>query len=248
MELLGVVFVAMALCNFVFFVNGTFCPDRTATLTMFINEPIEKPNPAYLTIPDPELTFFRDVMGLRDDDIQHVLSDAIKFSNETYGLDFSRSPPNDQGQLFFENALMFPYRFRENPHFTLVFNNWIQTGNTHHSCEEVLEGGYLVIFTGEQLLHGTYGGEEGIKIDPQGSFLYAFNVISICDQSPVVIQVQNETPFRLEPIDLTFHIDYNVYNNVLGHGKAYGGSIMKPDPENPGKYRFVTRNVFNFPG
>ena len=35
---------------------------------------------------DPEMTFFKKDMGLRDGDIQHVFEDAIKFYNETMVL------------------------------------------------------------------------------------------------------------------------------------------------------------------
>ena len=208
---------------------------------------MEQPSNEFLVVPDPELTFFRNVMKLRENEIQHVHNDAIKFYKERYGLDFSQSPLNDQGELFYENATAFLYRFRENPHFNVVFNNWIQTGNTRYTCEEVIEGGYLVIFTGEQLLHGTYGGREGKKTDQLGSILYSYNIISVCDQSPIVIQIQNEVPFRQEPNDRSCFINYDAYNTVLGYGKAYGSALIEPDREIPGTFRYNSRIVFNFP-
>ena len=53
-------------------------------------------------ISDPEQTFFfKEDMGLRDGD---VLEDAIKCFNDTYGLDFSNSSPNEQNEYFSGNA------------------------------------------------------------------------------------------------------------------------------------------------
>ena len=55
---------------------------------------------------DSELTFFKDVLKFRDDAIQHVFEDAINFFNNTYGLDFSASPPNENYQRSIEDAVM----------------------------------------------------------------------------------------------------------------------------------------------
>ena len=49
---------------------------------------------AEILITDPELTFFKEVIGLRDEDIQHTFENGFKFFNDTYGLDFSLSTPN----------------------------------------------------------------------------------------------------------------------------------------------------------
>ena len=70
-------------------------------------------------INDREQTFFKYDMGLRDDEIEHVFEDAIKFYNETYGLDFSDAKPNEQMECLFENAKMTLFRFSENVHYKL---------------------------------------------------------------------------------------------------------------------------------
>lgn len=248
MKRLGIALVVMSLSVSFSIVNSVYCPDRTATFTTFIEQLVDTDDPAGdLTAADPELTFLREVLGFRDNDIQHVLDDAVNFFNETYGLDFSLSPPNDQGELFFENAIMAPFRFRENSNYSLFLNNWIQTGSTRFTCKSVLEGGYNVIFTGDQLLRGSYGGKDGIGINAQGSLLYGFSKIYTCDQSPVIIQIQSATPFRLETIDQTFFVNFDAYNTVLGRGRGIGSSIVKPAPKNPGKSRFISRIVYTFP-
>ena len=222
-----------------------YCPDLTATFVTVINQTFDDP---LYTIADPEMTFFKDIMGFRDDEIQHAFEDAVKFFNETYALDFTLSPPNEQNEYFFENAKMTLFRFREDVRYRVVFNNWIHTGSTHTSCDEVQIGGYIVTFTGDQLLHGSYGGVEGIPATVGEFTEYGYNKFYVCDQSPVIIQIQNATPFRREPIDGTLFLHFDTYNNILGYGKAMGVIISKPDRENPEKYRAVVRVVFTFSG
>ena len=68
------------------------------------------------------------------------------------------------------------FRFSENVHYKLVLNNWIQTGRTQI-------GRYLVTFTGDQLLRGSYGGVNGIPAGV-GDFLeYGYNIIDVCDRA-----------------------------------------------------------------
>ena len=75
--------LAVSLCDKV-----TFCPDFTATFVGLVDQTVEDP---LILIDDPEQTFFKETLGFRDDDIQHAFQDALKFFNETYGLDFSLS-------------------------------------------------------------------------------------------------------------------------------------------------------------
>ena len=79
---------------------------------------------------DSELTFFKDVLKLTDDAIRHVFEDAIKFFNNTYGLDFSASPPNENFQRSIEDAVMRPYIVLDHIEFFVTMNNWIRTGST----------------------------------------------------------------------------------------------------------------------
>ena len=219
------------------------CPDFTATFVGVINQTVD----FFQTLSnDPEMTFFKEDMGLRDDDIQHVFEDAIKFYYETYGLDFSNSPPNEQNLYLFENATMHLYRFNKDVPYQVIFNNWIQTGNTRTTCRDIRSGGYLVNFTGDQLLRGSYGGDEGIPAGVGTTIQYGYDVIHVCDQSPVIVQYQNAIPTRLEPVDGTYSADYDIYNQVLGYGKALGIARLKPDPDNPGKFRLILRLVYTF--
>ena len=84
------------------------CPSNqfSAVFTSTLEQTVDEPALFKL---DPELTFFKDVLKLRDDAIRHVFEDAINFFNNTYGLDFSASPPNENYQCSIEDAVMSPY-------------------------------------------------------------------------------------------------------------------------------------------
>ena len=59
---------------------------------------------------DTNLTFFREVLGFDDADIQQETQNAFQFFNERFGLDFSQFEPNELGIHFFENATLQPSR------------------------------------------------------------------------------------------------------------------------------------------
>ena len=85
-----------------------------------------------------------------------MFDNAIKFFNETYGLDFSLSPPTDQNEYFYQNAKMGPFRLAEEVDNVVTLNNWIQTGNTRSTCYRIRERGFQVKFSDDQVVHGSY--------------------------------------------------------------------------------------------
>ena len=220
------------------------CPDFTATFTEVINQTVDDPD---FIIGDPEMKFFKKIMGFRDNDIQHAFDDAIQFFNETYGLDFSLSPPNAQNEYFFENAKMSVFQFHEDIQSPVVLNNWVQTGNTRTTCREIHNGGFTVRFSGNQLLHGSYGGIQGIAVGVEDSLDYGYARLDACDQSPITIQFQAATPVRKEQVDGAVFLNFDAYSSVLGYGKIQGSLMVKPDKNYPGKFRVAARKVFTFP-
>ena len=213
------------------------CPDFTATFVGVIDQTVSS-----TVVPDPEMTFFKEVLGFRENDIQHAIDDAIKFFNKSYGLDFSLSPPNEQGGYVFENARMSFLRLNADICNHVLFNNWIQTGNTRTTGREIQVGLFIAIFVGDQLLHGSYGGVDGIPAGEE-SVEYGYHVLDVCDQSPVIIQVQTVSPIGVNG----GLVDYDIYNQVLGHGKALGLFILQPDQNNPVLRRLVSRLVYTYP-
>ena len=69
---------------------------------------------------DTNLTFFREVLGFDDAQIQHETQNAFQFFNERFGLDFSLLEPNELGVHFFQNATFQPFRVACGP--TANFN------------------------------------------------------------------------------------------------------------------------------
>ena len=55
---------------------------------------------------DANLTFFSDVLGYSDDEIQQEVQNVLHFFSERFGLEFSLTQPNELGLRFFQ---MPPY-------------------------------------------------------------------------------------------------------------------------------------------
>ena len=225
----------------------TVCPADwfPAVFTSTIDQVADKPVPFD---DDPEFYFFKNIMKFRDEAIQHTTDDAIQFFNDSYGLDFSGSSPNAQNERFFQNARMNPFIVNPDIHQIVTSSNWIRTGSIRSNCFNSRDGGFQVTFSGNQTLYGSYGGTEG---KPARAFidliLYGFYIIEVCSQSPVVIQHQSGTPFRLEPIDGFGIINCDIYNRVLGRGKALGVTLSVPTTDDADHFFVTVRISFTFP-
>ena len=228
-------------------VNSQTCPSGhfSTVLTATIDQTLDGP---VIIKDDPELTFFKTNLKFRDSDIQHTIDDAIQFFNDTFGLDFSDSPPNERNQRFFQNARMNPFMLIPGKvDYVVTDSRWIRTGNTYSSCYFINYGGFQVTFSADQTLYGSYGGTEG---KPAGaainSMIYAFYIFNdVCKQSPLIVQVRNTRPIRREPVDGANIEMADLYNPVLGYGKLYsifGGHRF------PGGFSAFGRAVFTFSG
>ena len=119
-------------------------------------------------IPDPNLTFFRNVLKFSEQEIQTATQSAIEYFNTTFGLDFSESEPNQQSQQIYQNA-SFSVQYTA----TTKANRWLMSGSTKSKCFDVHFGWFGVSFLNEQVLHGTYGGSEGkIALPTRGALLW----------------------------------------------------------------------------
>ena len=219
----------------------------SAVFTATLDQTLDKPS---IAEDDPELTFFKRYMQFRDEAILHVTDDAIQFFNESYGLDFSNSAPNEQNERFFENARMNPHIIPPDTiNFVVTSNNWIRSGSTRTVSYLMRVGGFQVTFSAEQTLRGSYGGTEGkpIGLADHEFLVYGFFNIDVCPQSPVIIQFQSGSPFRVEPVDGHYILNFDTYSTVLGYGAARGIESKTQISENPSLYRVVTRVTFAFP-
>ena len=169
---------------------------------------------------DSNLTFFTDVLGYSDDEIQQEIQNAVQLFSERFGLEFPLTQPNEMGQRFYQNATLQPVR-RTNQ-INAILNRWILTGNTRSKCFVSYIGGFLVTFSGEQILKGTYGGEEGIDVPNDRILSYEYVSISVpppCE--PIVIQRQSPRPLESVRFGI-FVLFYELSHSTLGQGATQG--------------------------
>ena len=192
---------------------------------------------------DPTFSYFRDVIQFTDEETERFIQDAINFYRMHYGLNFS-GPPDDLGRRFFQNATLFPYRVTVN--FTATSNNYIANGRTRSKCFLTREGGLTVSFSGEQMLHGAYGGEDGRPSFPGESIDYGFFSLSLCPNDLFRVQVRSLTPNRSTQVDGFVTINYGLFNRQLGSGVGQGTFRFLPSV--PGvSFKLIARFAFQFP-
>ena len=198
-------------------------------------------------IPDPNLTFFRNVLKFTEQEIQTATQSAIEYYNTTFGLDFSESEPNQQGQRIFQNASFTPSQAPITA--TAKANRWLVNGNTKSRCFDVRFGWFDVGFVGEQVLYGTYGGSEGRKVASPATddltLLYVW--IDTCPQSPVIILVKPTAPASMTPDGIS--IEPGVASHrILGSGISLLTLSVKPLPPDQRLARVVLYRLIIFPG
>lgn len=192
---------------------------------------------------DPGLTFFREVLGFNEADVEQTIQNAMDFYNTRYGLDFSQSEPNQLGERTYMNATFFPYQLPFTAHAT--FNGWLVNRRRETKCFPISAGGFMVGFNGTQTLFGTYGGTEGILTS--GAVLdYGYYSIPVCRQSP--IQIRRTTPIPNEDRRLGFFIlFYELYHRGLGQGVERGVFQQDSLPDDASMVRTVGTSVLTFP-
>ena len=186
-------------------------------------------------------------MKFSDTEIDEATQEAIAFFNETFGIDFSGSEPDELGRRFSGNASTFFAYFPPEIDYHVSFNRWIVSGITQSLCFKISQGGFLVFFAEQQLLHGIYGGPEGRLINPGEELTWGYYSVPVCPQQPLVIQFQSNTPIRREEGDGFMTINYDVYSRTLGKGAAMGLFAAFPRPDDPSIAFGIIRNVFTFP-
>ena len=89
-------------------------------------------------------------------------------------------------------------------------------------CYPVDIGGYSVKFSGQQMLHGKYGGEESKPCNPGDLLGYQFYNIRMPSGNTISMRFQTTIPVRLEPIDGRTVASMEVFHPDLGKGDVYG--------------------------
>ena len=187
---------------------------------VFHSDTMFSPETLQAVLVDTNLTFFREILGFDDAEIEQVTQNAFQFFKERFGLDFSQSEPNELGIRSFQNAVFQPSRQPSGTFAT--FNRWLLTGNTRSRCFIVSIGGYYVNFIGEQTLRGTYGGEEGIQVTSGRVVSYDYLSISIPRSDPVVIRRWTPIPNEAVQIEGVYVLFFELSHPTLGRGGLQG--------------------------
>ena len=197
-------------------------------------------------IPDPDLTFFREVLQFTEQEIETATQSAIEYFNTTFGLDFSESVPNEQGQRFFQNASFYAAKVPITA--TAKANRWLVNGNTKSRCFDVRLGLLGVRFLDNQVLYGTYGGTEGRNVPPSTvtiiNSMYAW--INTCPQSPVVIQMRSTSPSVFTPDNVSHEI-FALSHRGVGDGVGVETLFINPLPPDRRFARVTLHTSMTFP-
>ena len=194
---------------------------------------------------DSSLSFLREVVRFTEEEIAQAFEDAMQFYNTRFGLDFSQSEPDELGRRFYQNATFYPARVSPEDQLVITFNRWIVSGNTKSVCIGAQVGSLKVEFSDQQILHGTYGGEEGIPVKPGDALIYGWYNIPVCPQEPLLILINCPTPFRSEPYDGFMVTNCDIYHRVWGHGLIQG--ITHVTPTEDGRVHLNFREILTFP-
>lgn len=162
--------------------------------------------------------FFRNVVKFNDTQIQQVTDNAIDFIKTRYGVDFSTVAPYINGIHFLAsiNASFIPCELNPALGYSISFNWWTVDRTCHYYCVENRDGGFLVIFGSDTVLHGMYGGTTGIPIS---KLMNAFSMGLITSLSAPSPHYQSATPICIDTVD-GFALD--VYSSELGPGIVQG--------------------------
>ena len=196
--------------------------------------------------PDPQMSFFRDILRFTEAETQQVVDAAIQHFNTQFGLDFSNIQPNDANQRFLGNAMLHALMAPFNA--SAIANRWIATGNTRSRCFDVGSGLLQVDFNDTTMLHGLYGGVDGRQVNAGDFLVYGYLAIfDTCPQQPILIQTQTDIPARILPVEGWIVEELRLYHRQLGRGRAQNTFKNTPSPNDPTMIVIENQSVVSFP-
>ena len=169
------------------------------------------------------------MLQFSEQEIQTATQSALEYFNTTFGVNFSESIPNEQGERVFQNALFSAGKAPFTA--TAKANRWLVNGKTKSRCFDARIGWFGVRFLDNQLLYGTYGGSEGRMIGPGSadSITWGYTWINASPQSPVVIQTQTTSPAHSTPDGVSLEV-YAAHHDGLGNGIDLSVLYVNPLP------------------
>ena len=196
--------------------------------------------------PDPQMSFFRDILRFTEAETQQAQEAAIQHFNTQFGLDFSNIQPNNANQRILGNATFF---FRKIPfNITVIANRWLVTGNRKSKCFQAGSGHLRVDFNGTMMLHGLYGGVDGRPVNAGDFLVYGYIIIfDTCPQQPILIQVQTDIPGRILPVEGWVVEELRLYHRQLGRGRIQATFKIRSSPDDPTMIVMESQGVMSFP-
>ena len=199
-----------------------------------------------LQFADPEMRFYTDILRFTTEEINQEMENAIQYFTTQFGVDFANIEPNDANQRFLPTAVFGPIQIPFNS--TMIANHWISTGNRRSRCFTISAGYFGVTFNDTTMLHGVYGGEQGLPVNAGELLAYGYIVIfGACAQQPILIQTRSNTPARILPVEGWFVEDLRLYNRQLGDGRFQGVFKIRPSPDDPTMVVVESQLLLSFP-
>jgi hypothetical protein len=187
-------------------------------------------------LPDGD-TFFREIMGLTEEEISAELDRAEAFFRDRFGLDFTEVEAVD-GMKTIEGATLDTRGFMVDPRreyrayiisdVSVPAEGWV-----------VRDGGWMVNIQEEgATLHGTEV--------PGGSFLVFGNYNLDTGDEPIIIHYESGSPILPMGVDDIMAFSCDLSHEEWGEGRA-NGTVLAPEELSDGTVKESTRNVLTFP-
>ena len=174
-----------------------------------------------LQFTDPEMRYYTDILRFTTEEINQEMENAIQYFATQFGLNFSNIEPNDANQRLLPTAAFGAIQVPFNS--ILIANRWILTGNRRSRCFTMSVGYFGVTFNATTMLHGVYGGEQGLPVNAGELLVYGYFIIfGACSYQPILIQTRSNTPTRILPVEGWTVEDLRLYNRQLGDGRFQG--------------------------
>ena len=191
---------------------------------------------------DPDSAFYRS-LHFTDGELKQEMEKAIQHFRTQFGLDFSTLESNELGQRFIGNAM-----FHFNVGYKAVYNRWIASGNTTSKSFTVAGGGFEVGITGDMMLHGVYGGEEGKPVHAGDGLVHGYTALyDSSAQQPMLFQCQTDIPGRMLPVEGSLVEEFQLYNPKLGKGRVQTIWKISPVPDKETSLEYEFQQIFQFP-
>ena len=88
--------------------SAAICPANFFTTEIVLTCDDIFPLSIFADRPDPDLTFFRNILRFTDREVEQATQDALNFFNTRFGLDFSNIIPDALGRRVIQNAIFNP--------------------------------------------------------------------------------------------------------------------------------------------